>query len=182
MQALVVYESMFGNTESVARAVADELGRSMEEDLREVSQAPAAIHDLADRTDLIVVGGPTHAFSLSRPSTRTEALARGATHGSAERGVREWLEALPCGPHSESLATFDTRVSKVRHLPGSAARKADRITRSHGYPRALSRESFYVEDVNGPLLPGELDRARTWARDLALRVADLAHGRQSQGS
>ncbi len=183
MRALVVYESMFGNTERVAQAVADELARSMEVDLREVSQAPAAIHDLADMVDLIVVGGPTHAFSLSRPSTREGAIGRGATQGSAEVGVREWLEALPCGPHSESLATFDTRVSKVRHLPGSAARKAERITRSHGYPRALSRESFYVEDVSGPLLPGELDRAREWAADLALRVTDLAHGRrQSQGT
>ena len=183
MRALVVYESMFGNTERVAQAVADELARWMDVDLREVSQAPAAIHDLADMVDLIVVGGPTHAFSLSRPSTREGAIGRGATQGSAEVGVREWLEALPCGPHSESLATFDTRVSKVRHLPGSAARKAERITRSHGYPRALSRESFYVEDVSGPLLPGELDRAREWAADLALRVTDLDHGRrQSQGT
>ena len=41
--ALIVAESMFGNTERVARAVADELARSMEVDLREVSQAPAAI-------------------------------------------------------------------------------------------------------------------------------------------
>ena len=67
MRALVVYESMFGNTEAVARAVADGLAEMHDVDLREVSQAPIAV---IARVDLIVVGGPTHAFSLSRPATR----------------------------------------------------------------------------------------------------------------
>jgi hypothetical protein len=173
MKALVVYESMFGNTECVAEAVADELRRHMTVEVCNVEQAPAAIHDLVD---LIVVGGPTHAFSLSRPTTRADAVRQGASAGSSATGIREWLEQLPSGPHSESVATFDTRVEKVKHLPGSAAKKADRIARAHGYGAAIARESFYVSDVSGPLLPGEVDRARDWARDLALRVTDLSHG------
>ena len=40
MKALVVYESMFGNTEQIARAVADGLAESIEVQLAEVSQAP----------------------------------------------------------------------------------------------------------------------------------------------
>ena len=71
MRALVVYESMFGNTEAVARAVADGLAEMHDVDLREVSQAPT---EVIGRVDLIVVGGPTHAFSLSRPATRASAV------------------------------------------------------------------------------------------------------------
>jgi hypothetical protein len=173
VKALVVYESMFGNTESVAGAIAGELAAEMTVEIHEVGDAPATINDLVD---LVVVGAPTHAFSLSRPSTRSDAVNKGATPGSTERGVREWLEQLPAGPHSESVATFDTRVEKVRHLPGSAAKKADRIAHQHGYPSAIARESFYVEDVAGPLLPGELDRARAWGRTLAQTVRERAHG------
>lgn len=173
MKALVVYESMFGNTEAVARAVADELAAEMTVEVYDVGSAPERINELVD---LIVVGAPTHAFSLSRPGTRSDAVTKGATVGSAERGVREWLEQLPAGPHSESVATFDTRVEKVRHLPGSAAKKADRIAHQHGYPSAIARESFYVEDMAGPLLPGELDRARAWGRTLAVTVQEIANG------
>jgi hypothetical protein len=173
MKALVVYESMFGNTRCVANAVADELRRHMTVEVYDVEQAPAAIHELID---LIVVGGPTHAFSLSRPKTRADAAQQGASVGSPATGIREWLEHLPSGPHSESVATFDTRAEKARHLPGSAAKKADRIARAHGYGAAIARESFYVSDVSGPLLPGELERAGDWGRDLAQRVTDLAHG------
>ena len=164
MKALVVYESMFGNTQSIARAIAAELAKQMSVEIHEISDAPKAIHE---PVDLIVVGGPTHAFSLSRPATRADAVVKGATVGSARYGVREWLEQLPTGPHSESLALFDTRVEKVRHLPGSAARKAEKIARQRGYLGAIARASFYVTGVSGPLAAGEYDRARTWARSLA---------------
>ena len=173
MKALVVYESMFGNTESVAKAVADELGEHMSVQVCEVSLAPAAIEGLVD---LIVVGAPTHAFSLSRPSTRADAVRQGASESVSDFGVREWLDRLPSGRHSECVATFDTRADKVRALPGSAAKKVDRIARAHGYAAAIARESFYVSDVSGPLLPGEVDRARAWGRDLARLVTDLSHG------
>lgn len=179
MKALVVYESLFGNTRLVAEAVADELGRRMTVELLPVAEAPAAIHELID---LIVVGGPTHAFSMSRPSTRADAVRQGASEPLSEVGIREWLQQLPAGPHSESVATFDTRVDRARHLPGSAAKKADRLARAHGYGPAIARESFYVSEVSGPLLPGEADRARAWGRDLAGVVTDLAHGVSGVGS
>jgi flavodoxin len=166
MRTLVVYESMFGNTEKVARAVAEGLSQEMEVDLHEVGDAPAAITDFID---LIVVGGPTHAFSLSRPSTRAEAVRQGAPAERAAVGLREWLAGLRKGPHSELVATFDTRVDRMRHLPGSAAKKASRLAHTLGYS-PVGHESFYVADSSGPLLPGELDRARDWGRSLA---ADL---------
>ena len=163
MKALVVYESLWGNTERVAEAIAAGLRESMEVDLVTVDEAPTA---LGPDIGLVVAGGPTHAFSMSRPATRTDALNRGADR-NPQLGLREWLDKLPVGQHSQRIATFDTRVAKVRHLPGSAARAAAKVARRHGFLRADDVESFYVDDVEGPLLNGELDRATAWARQIA---------------
>ena len=175
MRTLVVYESMFGNTAEVAGAVSEGMAHEMDVDLHEVSAAPAAVTGFVD---LIVLGGPTHAFSLSRPSTRADAVRQGAPAGREEVGLREWLHGLRRGPHSELVATFDTRVERVRHLPGSAAKKAAKLAHSLGYT-PVAHESFYVADVAGPLLPGELERAREWGQSLA---ADLRarHAGRSQ--
>lgn len=173
MKALVVYESLFGNTEQVAKAVADGLGRHVEVEIVEVTDAPTVITDLLD---LIVIGGPTHAFSMTRAGTRADAFDQGATQGSKQTGLREWLSRLPSGPHSELVATFDTRVDKVRRLPGSAARSAAKAARRLGYSPAAKPESFYVVDVAGPLLDGELARATAWADRLG-REARARAGR-----
>lgn len=79
-----------------------------------------------------------------------------------------------------TLPPFDTRVSKVRHLPGSAAKGAARYVRKLGYTAVAPAESFYVDDVSGPLLEGELDRARAWGDRLGGQVAISApEGAQS---
>ncbi len=174
MKALVVYETWFGNTEKVARAVAAGLEPYLTVDVVEVSAAPEEIRELYD---LIVVGGPTHAFSLSRPGTRADAVRQGAAHSRTGRGLREWLEGLHPGPHSELVAAFDTRVDKVRHLPGSAARKAAHLTRHSGYGTAAKPTSFYVTDVAGPLRDGELARAEAWGAQLGREAEARAHGR-----
>lgn len=173
MQALVVFESMFGNTEQVARAVTTGLSRHLDVELVEVTEAPAVITGFLD---LIVVGGPTHAFSMTRQSTREDAYRKGATQGSTTLGIREWLAHLHAGPHSEPVATFDTRVDKVRHLPGSAAKGAEKAAHRLGYPSATKSESFYVQDVDGPLLEGELDRAQAWGDRLGVEAEARAQG------
>ncbi len=170
MSTLVVYESMWGNTKTVAEAVAAGIGG----DVRavDVSEAPVPV---PDDVDLLVVGGPTHAFSLTRPSTRRDAMAKGAPEGHTERGVREWLAQLEASDHLE-VATFDTRVGSVRHLPGSAAKAAGKEVRRHHLGRLVATTSFYVDDMAGPLLAGEVERARTWGRELADRHAARARG------
>src|SRR6476646_4682627 len=75
-RALVVYESMFGNTEAVAHALAQGLGLRMLVEVVPVTQAPAKV-DCG--VELLVVGGPTHAFGLSRASTRRSAREQGAS-------------------------------------------------------------------------------------------------------
>jgi len=173
MRALVVYESLFGNTRRIAEAIGEGLAEHLEVTLKEVSQAPAPIEELVD---LVVVGGPTHAFSLTRPSTRANAFQQGASEGEEDYGLREWIAGLHRGPHSELVASFDTRVDKVRRMPGSAAKKADRLVRHLGYESA-GRESFYVADTSGPLLPGEPERARAWGRRLGDKMAEREVGR-----
>ncbi|MEZ3159871.1 flavodoxin domain-containing protein [Microbacterium sp. BWT-B31] len=159
MKSLVVYESMFGNTHDIAEAIAIGLADTGDVDILDVSNAPT---DLAG-VDLLVVGGPTHAFSMSRENSRSEAVSKGATDASTT-GIREWLDALPAqGPHPP-LATFDTHA-KQRWIPGSAAKAAAKEAKHHGL-RAVASESFYVEGTEGPLAEGELERATAWGRSL----------------
>ena len=123
MKALVVYESMFGNTEQIARAVARGLEKSAEVEVVEVSDAP---RDPDAEVDLIVAGGPTHAFSMSRERTRADAINRGATEGEQEFGLREWIDALPAGRHVDKIATFDTRVRRCVTCPGRPRKEQPR--------------------------------------------------------
>jgi hypothetical protein len=104
---------------------------------------------------------------MSRANTRADAINRGAREGERESGLREWIAALPSGEHAEKIATFDTKVERMHHLPGSAAKAAAKAARRHGYASAARAESFYVHDLEGPHLDGEIDRARDWGRQLA---------------
>jgi len=164
MKALVVYESLFGNTEQVAQAIAKGLSQHGDVRLVEVTEAPP---EVTEPVDLIVLGGPTHAFSMTRESTRQDAFKQGASQGSTAVGVREWLEKQHRGRHPELVATFDTKVDKVRHLPGSAARGAANAAHKLGYKSADKPMSFYVQGVSGPLLDGELGRAQAWGERLS---------------
>lgn len=168
-RALVVYESMFGNTAAVAEAVASGLGGRLQVSLREVGSASTVVP--AD-IDLLVVGGPTHAFGLSRPSTRSDAAEEtDRPLVSTGLGLREWLDAATSQGLTCRAAAFDTRAARPR-LPGSAARAAVRRLRRAGFQPVAAPASFYVTGTTGPLVEGELDRARRWAEGVAASVAD----------
>lgn len=157
-KALVVYESMFGNTHAVAEAVTEGLRTAVDTSLVDVGDAPLAI---PDDIDLVVVGGPTHAFGMSRPSTRESAVDQGAGREAAEHGgIREWIAAV-VAPEGLPTAAFDTKVAKP-HLPGSAAKAAERKLRRRGFRQLADPVTFYVAGTTGDLLDGELDRARAW--------------------
>jgi hypothetical protein len=165
MAALVVFESMFGNTRQIADAVTEGLSEHLPVELVEVGAAPATI---GDDVELLVVGGPTHAFGLSRPGTRQSAAQQAKDRlVSTSIGLREWLGTLPKGSPDVAVAAFDTRISKPR-LPGSAAAAAEKRLRRLGF-RVLARpQSFFVEGTTGPLLRGERERARRWGEELAV--------------
>ncbi|OHV32283.1 MULTISPECIES: flavodoxin family protein [Pseudofrankia] len=182
MRALIVFESMFGNTREIAEAVAAGLAERMDTELVEVGAAPAA---LTGDVDLLVVGGPTHAFGMSRPSSRQDAARQlaDATKGdptaagviSTGVGIREWLAGLDLARPAPAAAVFDTRMGS--RLAGSAAAKAARLLRRRG-ANVVGRRSFYVTGTQGPLRDGERDQARQWAAALA---ADQAAGGAAAG-
>ena len=163
MKALVVYESMFGNTEDIAGAIGAGLAETMEVEVVEAASAPRTV---APDVSLLVIGGPTHAFSMSRASTREDAVKQGAK-ASPCVGLREWLDGLPPQAGAARVTTFDTRVNRGRHLPGSAAKSAARCARRHGFAHVERGESFYVDGTTGPMLDGEIQRARHWGRQIA---------------
>jgi hypothetical protein len=164
MRALVVYESMYGNTRAVAGAIAEGLGG-----------APVrSVHGASDvEAELLVVGGPTHMHGLATSGSRKMAAeaVKEDGHGELEPGatdapgLRHWLRDLrkADGAHA---ATFDTRLDRAAALTGSAARGIARRLRRRGY-EVIESESFLVEDSEGPLEDGELERARAWGTSLA---------------
>jgi hypothetical protein len=171
MTVLLVFESMFGNSEKVARAIAAGFATHDEVVVREAGTS--TVEGVPGDVDLLVVGGPTHAFSMTRASTREEAIRQGAREGRADRGLREWLEDLPADLDHLPAVTFDTRVSRARKLPGSAARSAARVLRRKRAHLVARPESFFVDDVSGPLGEDELARAEAWGRELLLQGGDV---------
>jgi len=168
LRALVVVESMFGNTSAIGRAVAEGLTlEGVETETVPVTDAPEL---LPEGVDLLVLGAPTHAFSLSRASTRSSAVQQGAPASVASIGVREWLGALQTWGPMPRVAVFDTRVTKVRWLPKAAAPTAHRIARRHRFEALTKPASFLVDDIKGPLVGGELARAAAWGRTLGTQL------------
>jgi Flavodoxin domain len=144
MQVLVVYESMFGNTRQIAEAIGVGLSTTVDVNVVRVGRASTSL----DQYDLIVVGSPTHAWSMSWPSTRRSTPLRvnrpdsglvlepGAT---IEAGVREWLQSAS-GAHGRAAA-FDTRINSATLFTGRA---------SKGIARQLTA---YAHSAHGWLTP-----------------------------
>lgn len=172
MRALVVFESMFGNTEVIARAIAEGLAVHATVEVVEVSAAPTTI---PAGVDLFVVGGPTHAHGLSKPESRADSARRaGDRLVSRGIGIREWLETLRGGSTTVAAAAFDTRIKGPGLLWGSAAKGADKHLRGLGFRVVGGPESFLIEGPTGPLfdrlVAGETDRARRWGEALAAEL------------
>lgn len=177
-RALVVYESMFGNGRRVAVAiVAGLLDAGWEARTARVLDAPEE-----PDVDLLVVGAPTHALSLSRPGTRAartshvrtdEDARRAAAEPGADtgRGMREYLRDLVLEPGTPT-AVYDTRATKG--MPSGAVRSMTRRLVALGGTLLVPARRFDVVGVTGPLVEGEEEAARRWGAGLAAAFAEQA--------
>jgi flavodoxin len=152
MKVVIIYDSVFGNTEKIAQAMAQALGTS------ELTKVDSAAADQLKGANLVVVGSPTRAF---RP---TPALTK-------------WLKGLPASSlKGVKVASFDTRISVkdansailgvMVKLFGWAAAPIAKVLAAKGGTPVGTAEGFYVKASEGPLKDGELERAAAWARSL----------------
>lgn len=173
MRAVIAYESMYGHTHQLADAIAGGFDPADEVTVTHVSELDLA----AAPTDVLIVGVPTHAHGLPRPSTRRTAIDSAHTKyddhpvdPSAERtGVREWLQRLP-DSLPVRVAAYDTRFRPPAWLVGHPARRITRELRRHGATVLAAPESFFI-DKHEQLVAGELERARQWGEHVRREVA-----------
>jgi flavodoxin len=156
MKALIVYDSAFGNTEQIALAIRDVLtGNNEVSAIKPIDFKSEMLKGL----DMIIAGSPTQKF---RPL----------------KGISDILGALPRKSLAGiSVAAFDTRIDikKVNnkvlnffvYFFGYAATSIARKLVSKGGDLASAPEGFFVDGTNGPVSPGELERAKAWAKKLA---------------
>jgi len=160
MKAVVVYESLWGNTAAIARAIAAGIGP----EARALSTAEARGEAL-EGAELVVAGAPLLGFALPTEDMR-ENIRKSPGNGPApdfsSPSMRLWLAAAPKG--AGRSAAFETRIW---WSPGSAAKTIARELASKGLSQAAKPERFIVKGKYGPLRDGEIERARQWGAQLA---------------
>ena len=145
MNTLVIYDTTFGNTGRIAEAIARGAGAVGGVRIREVGDATTA---LAERPDLLLVGGPTQRRGLSPV-------------------LRSFVESLPQGSlEGVAVVSFDTRYRGSTLFMGSAAREVAKRLEKSGARMVAPPESFFVSR-GGPLErqgleAGEEHRAEQW--------------------
>ena len=152
MKALIIYDSMYGNTEKITRAIAD----AITGDVRALRASEAIPSDLKT-VDFLIVGSPTQGFRATRPvQTFIQSIATGELKGV-------------------NIAAFDTRIPEsdvgkglrfIMKMGGYAAPRIAQSLKKRGGNLIAPPEGFFVKDKEGPLLDGELERAGSWAKEI----------------
>jgi flavodoxin I len=144
MKALIVYDSVYGNTEKIARAIAEAITPSAEVKVLRADEANPS--ELA-AIELLIVGSPTHGGRPTPP-------------------VQDFLNKVP-KLQGINVAAFDTRSqAKLARVFGSAAGRIARNLEKKGGNLIASPEGFFVTSTKGPLKEGELERAAGWAEGI----------------
>jgi len=156
MKALVIYDSVFGNTEQIAQAIGNALGSQEDVEILRVSNVKL---EQLTGLKLLIVGSPTRQF---RPTA----------------AINNLLKRIPKnGLKGVKVAAFDTRftmsaIEESRVLPffvrlfGYAAKPISDRLKKKGGELIIPPEGFFVEGVEGPLKEGELERAADWAKQI----------------
>lgn len=145
MNALVIYDSQFGNTARIAEIIATTLGEFGQARAVHVNEAHPA--ELAG-VDLLILGSPTQAWNQTR-------------------AMQTFINQIPSQSVSGlRTACFDTRMHVPRWMQRFAAGQMAKKLRSRGSEPLLPPEGFFVSTKEGPLEDGEAKRAAAWARRL----------------
>jgi flavodoxin len=151
MKALIVYDSYYGNTENVAKAIAARLAEG--HTVTTVHASKASLEDLAG-VELLVVGSPTRAF---RPTTGTLAFVRRIpANGLLNMAVAVFDTRMAVADTNSRLLAFLVKIF------GYAAEPLAKRLKAKGGIIAVEPQGFLVKDSEGPLAEGELERAATW--------------------
>ncbi len=147
MKVMIVYDSVYGNTEQIAKAVA-----SAFQDQDELTLLPAseATPDQVAEAGLVIFGAPTQG-------------------GKPTKGIQEFINRIPdTTVKGTNVAVFDTRItSKLAGIFGYAAGKMAGSLKARGGNVISEPEGFFVKGSKGPLKDGELERAASWAKGIA---------------
>lgn len=144
MKVLVVYDSVYGNTEQIARAI----GGAITEDVKVIHVRETEPAELLG-IDLLIVGAPTQG---GRPTTAMQNFLK---------------KASPSDIQDLKIATFDTRISaRWVGIFGYAAGRIAKSLKKKGGILIKDPEPFFVAGTQGPLKEGELERAATWAQEV----------------
>ncbi|MFH1367208.1 MAG: flavodoxin family protein [Patescibacteria group bacterium] len=149
MNILIVYDSQFGNTEKIAKAMAEALTPSAPSNGAKLIRAgEAKIADL-ENIDLLIIGSPTQA-------------------GRPLPSVKGFLNKIPAdGLKNIKVASFDTRMKFFFiKIFGYAADRMAKVLQSKGGNLVVPPMGFIVSEKEGPLKEGELERAAEWAKDI----------------
>lgn len=158
MNTVILYDSNFGNTEQLARAMADELAYYGTVRLLRVPKDGMLERGEAD---VLLVGGPTQ------------------RHGTSP-AMRTFLESIPRHTlRGLAAAAFDTRYHIAAWQSGSAAHRIASMLKRAGVTLIVPPESFFVAEREGPLEQGERERAVQWAEQI--HAAFEASRRAEQG-
>jgi flavodoxin len=157
MKSMVVFESAYGNTEKIARAIAGNLGKYGAVTLAHAAEARAVnLYDF----DLLIIGSPTQLKKAS------------PTVGS-------WLDGISFdGLKDYPVAVFDTRYQLPSWRSGSAAQILAKRLQRLGAILIIDPESFFVTRTEGNLLSGELDRVPTWADSLNIHYKSFKQAKR----
>jgi hypothetical protein len=172
MKAVVVYESMYGNTAAIGEGIAAALrARGLEVDAGPVTRIdPAEV-----AADVLVVGGPTHAHGMSRPSTRKAAVDdehNTFREPTVAPGLREWIEELPAGHRvSRRRVRHEDRQAGLHHRVGGEGDRPAALA-----PRLpAGRRARVLPGLDAEPPAGRGDRARHAMGDRGRRSRDREH-------
>ncbi|HEY95234.1 MAG TPA: flavodoxin family protein [Dehalococcoidia bacterium] len=144
MKTLVIYDSVYGNTEEIAKSMGEAIG-SEAKVVKAENAGPANLTSI----ELLIVGSPTYG---GRPTPK----------------MKEFLDNIRAVTLKDvKIAAFDTRFPATWvKIFGFAAGKIEKRLKSQGGTSVIKPEGFYVSRTKGPLVEGEYERAAKWAQDI----------------